>query len=88
MNHLFLDCIVSPFIWRAVPWPIMIERFASHPMTTWISVIFNPAAIEISSHDHHFFQLYAVNAIDFVWIERNQIVHGAWYSYCCSTTGC
>lgn len=76
MNHLFLECIISRIIWREAPWPIMIDRFANLPITSWLSVILDPSVIAIPLTDHHYFQLYAVTAIDLVWFETNQIVHG------------
>ncbi|KAB1224867.1 Tetraketide alpha-pyrone reductase 1 [Morella rubra] len=76
MKHLFLECKVSYVLWREAPWPLMIDRFVPHPIVHWISVIIDPALIDIPVEERHHFQLYAANALDVVWFERNRIVHG------------
>lgn len=75
LNHLFFDCKVSRPLWKEAPWPLLIERFADYPNVHWISIVLDPGIIGILVAEYHHFQLYAVNALDVVWFERNRIVH-------------
>ncbi|KAB1215382.1 hypothetical protein CJ030_MR4G025284 [Morella rubra] len=76
LQHLFLECHVSTCIWQASPWYFSTASFAAFPMVYWISVILDPVSIGIPVEDKHYFQLFAANALDLVWQERNRVVRG------------
>ncbi|KAB1214037.1 Anaphase-promoting complex subunit 7 [Morella rubra] len=74
-HHLFLQCDFSQIIWRMSPWPMDILQLGDMSMEDWIKLIFNPLLCGVPVDECHYFQLFASNALDLIWFNRNLAAH-------------
>ncbi|KAF5477688.1 hypothetical protein F2P56_004305, partial [Juglans regia] len=76
LDHLFLNCIFSRFLWRNAPWPLDITCFTQAGIRNWVNIILNPSdKLQISASEVHNFQLFSTLAMDTLWFIRNQTTH-------------
>lgn len=75
-HHLFLRCAVSQVVWREAPWPLDISAVECDSIGDWIRKIILPEdELGVPDTLKHHFQIYAANALNFVWASRNRAVH-------------
>lgn len=53
-----------------------IPAFGNISFRDWVQFLLHPNSIGIPSEDMHFFQIFASNAMDLVWFNRNLAAHG------------
>lgn len=62
-------------VWHQSFWSLNIFALHIADMTEWLSIIFNPAKIDIPLEDSHLFQIFAVVACNHIWFLRNKAHH-------------
>ena len=74
--HLLLLCPFSRAIWSESRWQLNSVVFGDGTVADWVQIILRPhQAIGVPLEDQHFFQIFALNAIDLTWVARNQLEH-------------
>lgn len=78
LPYLLFQCQYSKISWRE-SWVLGIEFFQDCSVLDWCSILnCDPySSIGIPGEDCHWFQLYAVNLLDLLWFQRNQVAHGS-----------
>lgn len=77
LQHLIFFCSYSRVVWSESPWQLNIVVYGMGALTEWVQAILHPhKVLGIPLEDQLYFQLYAVIAIDFLWMARNEVVHG------------
>ncbi|KAG6701090.1 hypothetical protein I3842_08G147300, partial [Carya illinoinensis] len=74
--HLFIKCPIARILWSQSSWPLNLEALPISSISDWIKMIISPhAELGLQASEIHSFQLFAAISLDFIWKQRNDIVH-------------